>query len=403
MNMRLIRNIDRLAGPAICQALLLLKSALMRSSRMPHPPKKILVMKFFGLGSILLASPALRAIKDGIPGSSIGIFTTKENRPLCEALPVFDELFCLDISSPLSLLRSFISSLNDIAKARYDIVVDLEFLTNFSAMSALLLKILCGVGSAVGFRSTLVWRNRIYDSLTSFDQGLHITGVFMKVASAVSPSLKDLPISLECEGAALLEAADLNSADTLLCLDRDSSRRRKTVLVNINTGSLSLNRRWPQGSFKALITRLLEDAEVMVFLTGGKSDVPYVEEFMASIAPSDRLVSLAGRSDFRTLLGVLARCDVLVTNDSGPLHLACAMDIPTVSFFGPETPSLYGPLPGPHKVFFKNLPCSPCLNIHNAKFSACEDNICLKSIEPDEVFEAVLAALASGKVAPSRH
>lgn len=75
-----------------------------------------------------------------------------------------------------------------------------------------------------------------------------------------------------------------------------------------------------------------------------------------------------------------------MANDSGPLHLGCAMDVPTVSFFGPETPRLYGPLQGPHRVFFKELPCSPCLNIRNAKLSACEDNKRLKAISPEEVF-----------------
>ena len=66
-----------------------------------------------------------------------------------------------------------------------------------------------------------------------------------------------------------------------------------------------------------------------------------------------------------------------------------ALGIPTISFFGPETPSLYGPVSGEYYVFYKNIYCSPCLNIYNTKNSDCKNNECLKLIKPGEVLELI--------------
>ena len=87
------------------------------------------------------------------------------------------------------------------------------------------------------------------------------------------------------------------------------------------------------------------------------------------------------------LCALLQRSALLITNDSGPLHLAEALATPTVSFFGPETPLLYGPTGDNQVVFYKGIYCSPCLNVHNQKQAPCKgNNVCMKLINPDEVF-----------------
>jgi ADP-heptose:LPS heptosyltransferase len=85
----------------------------------------------------------------------------------------------------------------------------------------------------------------------------------------------------------------------------------------------------------------------------------------------------------------LEQVDLVITNDSGPLHLAVMMGTPTISFFGPESPVQYGPRGEKHTVMYKGYYCSPCLHVYNEKNSSCEDNICLKDISVDEVFKMV--------------
>jgi len=96
------------------------------------------------------------------------------------------------------------------------------------------------------------------------------------------------------------------------------------------------------------------------------------------------------------LLPFLRGCDLFITNDSGPLHMAALVGTPTVSFFGPETPEFYGPLGDSETtaVFYKHLYCSPCLSAYNVKTPVCGgDNRCLQAITVDEVLDSALAML----------
>lgn len=89
-------------------------------------------------------------------------------------------------------------------------------------------------------------------------------------------------------------------------------------------------------------------------------------------------------------MALFSRCNLLITNDSGPLHLATVVNTPTISFFGPETPFLYGPVGENHKVFFKEISCSPCIRIRDMKTVNCDkDADCLKGIIPTEVIEYI--------------
>lgn len=107
MDMGFIRKVDRLLGPPACQALLPFE-LLAKRFRQPAScrPKRILIMEFFGIGSVLLASPAMRELKNAVPEARIGIFTTGECGELCGALPWIDRAHCLDASSLASLASS---------------------------------------------------------------------------------------------------------------------------------------------------------------------------------------------------------------------------------------------------------------------------------------------------------
>ncbi len=161
------------------------------------------------------------------------------------------------------------------------------------------------------------------------------------------------------------------------------------VAVNINAGELSLHRRWPREYFALVVKALIQRDETAVFLIGDKADTEYVAEFKKMLPESSRLVSLCGKTDLEGLIGLFRSCTLLVTNDSGPLHVAETVGLDTVSFFGPETPLLYGPIYGKHHVFYEDIYCSPCLNVYNSKMSRCNNNLCLKTIKPQDVINLI--------------
>ena len=115
-----------------------------------------------------------------------------------------------------------------------------------------------------------------------------------------------------------------------------------------------------------------------------------MREVVGGIKGSDRVVNLAGKTSIGVLLAVMEKFSIFVANDSGPLHLAASIGIKTVSFFGPETPTLYGPMGGDSLIFYEGIYCSPCLNVFNAKTAPCSGhNICMQKIEAENVFNVM--------------
>jgi len=101
---------------------------------------------------------------------------------------------------------------------------------------------------------------------------------------------------------------------------------------------------------------------------------------------ADSAVNLSGKTSLHQLAYLMTRMKLFISNDSGPLHLAAAMKTPTIFFYGPETPNLYGPWGESNTVFYKHLECSPCINIYNAKRIDCRRGAeCVKRITVEEV------------------
>jgi ADP-heptose:LPS heptosyltransferase len=86
----------------------------------------------------------------------------------------------------------------------------------------------------------------------------------------------------------------------------------------------------------------------------------------------------------------MRRCDLFVSNDTGPLHMAAAMGTPTIGLFGPNSPTRYAPVGSHNTSIFKDVHCSPCIQIHRGRIDDCRDGICVKQITVDEVWDAVL-------------
>tara|TARA_B100000315_G_scaffold260561_1_gene322952 strand:+ start:4435 stop:5547 length:1113 start_codon:yes stop_codon:yes gene_type:complete len=349
--------------------------------------KNILILKFFGFGTILLAAPALSKIKKAYPSTEITIFTLSSNYELCEMLPSIDKIICLNIDNFLTFVITFIKAFLGIRRRKFNVIIDLEFITNFSALITLLTTLFANRKTTVGFNSPIKWRNSVYDVIVSFDHSRHITKIFSKLVSSLA--INDFALNFRPIRDALLKHADVEYLANLIEANDPLKKCDYFLCVNINAGVLSLNRRWPKEYFNILIRKLIEESNVGILLIGGKEDVDYVSDFQIELPLSPRIINLCGKTSLKQLIGLLSKSNLLITNDSGILHAAHVTGLSTISFFGPETPYLYGPIGKIHHVFYDDLFCSPCINIYNSKMSRCKDNICLKSITPDTVIELV--------------
>lgn len=170
------------------------------------------------------------------------------------------------------------------------------------------------------------------------------------------------------------------------------------MCLNINTGELALERRWPQEYWVELVKLILQEyKDFDIVFVGNENESRYIDIVLNKITVGSfkeeyvRLKNFAGKFNFLQLSEVLLRGKLFITADSGPLHLADMLAVPTISFFGPETPVLYGPESKNHFVFFKNIDCSPCINVHAGKLVKCVKKYpeCMKSITVKEVWEKV--------------
>jgi len=171
------------------------------------------------------------------------------------------------------------------------------------------------------------------------------------------------------------------------------------IAVNINAGRTSIERRWAPERFLDVVRRLAAASGQRRFAFVGAADErAYVAAALAQ-APdlAEHVVNCAGRLSLGGFIALLERSALLLTNDSGPMHVAGAVGTPIVALFGPESPALYGPQGIAH-VLYKSLSCSPCLTVYNAKQFVCPfDARCMQEITVEEV-----TAAADTILVPSR-
>lgn len=159
------------------------------------------------------------------------------------------------------------------------------------------------------------------------------------------------------------------------------------ILVGMNPGAAyGTAKCWLPERFKALTERLVRDSRFFVVYFGDSITAPVVQSICADI-PGDRLLNLATKTSLRELMALIATCQLFLTNDSGPMHIAAALKTPLLALFGSTSDVKTGPYgEGPCRVIHKYVSCSPCYQ------RVCPiDFRCMKAIEVDEVYNALLA------------
>jgi ADP-heptose:LPS heptosyltransferase len=154
------------------------------------------------------------------------------------------------------------------------------------------------------------------------------------------------------------------------------------VLLHPGSGDNFPGRRWSEAGFAA-VGRAASAAGHHVVVTGSAAERPLAARVAAAVGP--RAVDAAGRLALDGLVALVAGARALVSNDTGPVHLASALGVPTLAIFGPNTPAIYGPLAPGSRAFYRALPCSPCITAANYRSSRCRIFACMAAIPTGEV------------------
>jgi heptosyltransferase-2 len=151
------------------------------------------------------------------------------------------------------------------------------------------------------------------------------------------------------------------------------------IIIGINPGAAYGSAKcWLPDRFQKLTQMLLEDSRISIVYFGDKAGTPLVDSICNQLP--DRVINLAGQTTLRELIALIGACDIFLTNDSGPMHIASALNIPLLALFGSTNDTTTGPYLG-GKVIHKHVECSPCY------LRTCPvDFRCMKKIEVAEVY-----------------
>ena len=382
MKIKYIKMIDRHIGWVIC-VMLNLHYRLIRLlsvAKDESAPKKILIIKFFGMGSVILTQPAVAVVKGRYPLAKIYFLTFSNNKDILTLFGIIDYKLYVNLRPLHKFIIDTLRIIIYLRKERIDIVFDLEFFSRFTSIVAYL----SGAKCRIEFYSEVFWRGNLYTCGVKFNPYFHVRKNFLRLVNEGRYGL--------CEaGMPVIKIShELRQHARKILMKHGVSEDDTRVCININAGELAAERRWPASYFVVLINKL-SAYHIKYLMIGAKYDMIYVDDLISLLEHHSNIINLTGRLNVIELAGVLHESSLLITNDSGPLHLADAIGTPVVAFFGPETPVLYGPKDGHNLVFYKNAMCSPCLNVLNAKTVICTtDAQCMRDIKPDDVYKTIV-------------
>ena len=396
MNVDTMRKVDYFVGVPLCFAGTIIKklSALFSSPPSGSKPKNILLIELSEMGSTILADPAMQKLKRML---NAGIFFAifKKNSPslaLLETVPK-ENIFTIDDSGFFPLASDAFKFLLWTRRMHIDTVIDLELFSRFTA----LLTGFAGATKTVGFHAFHnegLYRGDFLTHKVAYNPHQHIAKNFIALVNALMSDKVELPFSktlvldneIGLQRVTISESARESMRNKIRAVyPAYDAGRHRVVLFNANASELLPLRRWPQEHYIRLAGAILAYyPNVVILLTGGKDERRGLDCIPLAVR-SGRCINFAGQTSLSELPALYSVSSFMLSNDSGPPHFASATDMPTFVFFGPETPKLYCPL-GKTTPIYAGLACSPCVSAANHRKTACDDNVCLQVITPEQVF-----------------
>jgi ADP-heptose:LPS heptosyltransferase len=398
MNIKFQRMIDRFVGIPVC-AMLSFFDFFRRKSNTLVKPQKILVILLSEMGSLVLAQPMFVRLKQKYPNASIHVLLFGKNREILDLMKVIPEenVITINDSSLGKFVFGSIKTIKQLRSYQFDWVIDCELFSRVSSIFAYL----SGAKLRVGFhRHTQegLYRGSFINRPVMYNPYRHLTHQFLTMVEAANsetvPTTKHFPTpTFEHPPLVKFTEEKLQLLFAKLHSDFPAIKNKRLMLIYPSGGILPI-RAWSFENYCQLTKTFLND-DFAVGVIGLKSDKALGQSIVA-YAQNPNCIDLTGYTKSVTeLLMLFHRASLLVTNDGGPGQFAALTPVPTIVFFGPETPLLYKALGTNTHALYLQLPCSPCLTAYNHRTSPCDgNNECLKLITPAQVIKKARELLA---------
>lgn len=332
-----------------------------------HNLQRILVIKLRAIGDVILATPVLENLRYAQPQAQIDFLTEKPCAAILAGNPALNEILILDRKEPNSGWRL----IQQVRQRRYDVVFDL-----FGNPRSALLTLLSGAPQRIGFR----FRVRQY----AYNLKVEPRGDRVHEVEFNLDALRALQIPIVTQR--LFVPVEAESENFATQFWRESGLENRLV-IGLNASGGWYTKRWPLEYFAQLGDRLQRELNAAILLLWGPGE--YEEaKMIAQMMQAPAL--LTPQTSLKQLAALLSRLTLLVSNDSGPMHLAAAMGTRVVGIYGPTRPDLQGPWGEGHEIVVKTgLPCLGC----NGVTCKIVTHDCMKRLEIAPVWEAVQRCL----------
>ena len=348
--------------------------------------KKVLIINPYGIGDVLFTTPVLRNLRMAYPQAKIAYLANRRNADFLKANSEIDQVFVYERDefvqvyrqNPLKFAQKWLELFQAIKKEGFELVLDYSLNSTFGFLCAI-----CGIKRRVGFD----YRKRgrfLTDRLPLVGyEDRHIIEYNLDLLRHIHVPVNTNQMVFK------IPDQDIQWAQNWILQNKIDPARPLVAVVpggGASWGKDARYRRWAPAKYVELLDKIIENFDAAVILLGD----PKEEELCRQVATQARfpLFLAVGKTSLPGMAALFAQCRMAIVNDAGPLHVAVAVGLKTVSIFGPVDPRIYGPYPlTGHVIVQKELPCQPCYR--RFRLAQCKHISCLGELSVQEVYRKV--------------
>jgi ADP-heptose:LPS heptosyltransferase len=355
--------------------------------------ENILILCMTRMGDLIQTTPLIKGLKEKHPAAKITLLVTSDFSSAVPLIPHVDDSIVFDFRqfnkqddwndlSWVKIFRYLEKSMDDIKSREFDLLVNLSH----SKFSALMVRYL-GIRKVVGF-----YCNELGNRMTGHPWMQYFSvEIFNRIYNEFNlVEIFSRSGDIDVKGRSIEVVRPKNKTIRAGLIPPEI--QDTSLLIGFQAGSSIEGRRWPVESFAKLADNLIRNLNARILIFGVESENDVAEQIVGLSKYKDRIINLAGKTDLNELSVLLEKCNYLVTNDTGTMHLAAALGTNIVGlFFAHAHPYETAPFSPGHLIFQARISCSPCsYGVH------CNNIICIEKVHPQHISTSIESHINNG-------